>query len=85
MVCKAQSKLPQTALNMIRYHSFYPWHRERAYTYVENEGDKKALKDVLAFNPYDLYSKSDAKPDPVALRSYYEELIAKFFPEKIDW
>ena len=70
---------------MIRYHSFYPWHRERAYTYFENDADKQALKDVLAFNPYDLYSKSDSKPDPVALRPYYEGLIGKFFPEKIDW
>lgn len=70
---------------MIRYHSFYPWHRERAYTYLENEADKEALKDVLAFNPYDLYSKSDSLPDPVALRPYYEDLIAKFFPEKINW
>lgn len=85
MVMKKQSKLPQAALNMIRYHSFYPWHRERAYTYFESEEDKQALKDVLAFNPYDLYSKSDSKPDPVALRPYYEGLIAKFFPDKIDW
>lgn len=66
---------------MVRYHSFCPWHRERAYTYFESEADKQALKDVLAFNPYDLYSKSDSRPDPVALRPYYESLIAKFFPE----
>ncbi|AAW45179.1 hypothetical protein CNBI3630 [Cryptococcus deneoformans B-3501A] len=85
MVCKEQSSLPKAALHMIRYHSFYPWHRERAYTYLENEADKEALKDVLAFNPYDLYSKSDSLPDPVALRPYYEGLIAKFFPEKINW
>ncbi|KIR96128.1 inositol oxygenase [Cryptococcus deuterogattii 2001/935-1] len=85
MICKEQSSLPKAALNMIRYHSFYPWHRERAYTYLENEDDKEALKDVLAFNPYDLYSKSDSLPDPVALRPYYEGLIAKFFPEKINW
>lgn len=70
---------------MIRYHSFYPWHRERAYTYFESDADRQALKDVLAFNPYDLYSKSDSKSDPVALRAYYEGLIAKFFPEKINW
>ncbi|WVW83256.1 hypothetical protein I302_105275 [Kwoniella bestiolae CBS 10118] len=85
LICKQQSTLPKAALHMIRYHSFYPWHRERAYTYLENEDDKQALKDVLAFNPYDLYSKSDSLPDPVALRPYYEGLIAKFFPEKVNW
>lgn len=85
MVCKKQSSLPQAALNMIRYHSFYPWHREGAYQHLMNEDDKQALKDVLAFNPYDLYSKSDARPNPVELRPYYEGLIKKFFPEKINW
>lgn len=27
-VFKHQSSLPREALAMIRYHSFYPWHRE---------------------------------------------------------
>jgi len=85
MICKKQSSLPQAALNMIRYHSFYPWHRERAYTYFESEEDKQALKDVLAFNPYDLYSKSDSRPVVADLRPYYLGLIARYFPEKIDW
>ena len=70
---------------MIRYHSFYPWHREKAYTYFEDESDIQALKDVLAFNPYDLYSKSDSKPVVEDLKPYYLGLIGKFFPEKIDW
>jgi inositol oxygenase len=51
LVMKQQSSLPKAALNMIRFHSFYPWHRERAYTYFENEDDKQTLADVLAFNP----------------------------------
>jgi inositol oxygenase len=40
---------------------------------------------VLKFNEFDLYSKSDTKPDVDALRPYYEELIAEFFPAKIRW
>jgi inositol oxygenase len=40
---------------------------------------------VRAFNPYDLYSKSDAPADPARLRPYYEGLIAKFFPSEIDF
>lgn len=85
MVFKRQSSLPQAALNMIRFHSFYPWHRERAYKQFEAEADKQALRDVLAFNPYDLYSKSDAPPVKDELRPYYQGLINKYFPEKINW
>ena len=40
---------------------------------------------VKAFNPYDLYSKSDDPVDPVKLRPYYETLIAKYFPDVIEW
>ena len=47
---------------MIRYHSFYPWHSEGAYTQFMNEKDHKMLAAVKAFNPYDLYSKSDEIP-----------------------
>lgn len=57
---------------MIRYHSFYPWHREGAYHQFMNEEDEQALKDVLAFNPYDLYSKSDDPPKVEELKPYYE-------------
>ncbi|KZT04520.1 myo-inositol oxygenase [Laetiporus sulphureus 93-53] len=84
-VLKNQSSLPVDALYMIRYHSFYPWHREGAYSHLTNADDERALVAVKAFNPYDLYSKSDDPVDPVKLKPYYEELIAKFFPEVIEW
>ena len=70
---------------MIRYHSFYPWHREGAYAHLTNERDAQALAAVRAFNPYDLYSKSDEPVNPERLRPYYEGLIDKFFPREIDW
>ncbi|ETW77760.1 hypothetical protein HETIRDRAFT_325916 [Heterobasidion irregulare TC 32-1] len=84
-VLKDQSTLPEEGLAMIRYHSFYPWHREGAYAHLTNEKDEAYLKAVRAFNPYDLYSKSDGSVDAAALKPYYEGLIAKFFPEKLDW
>ncbi|KAI0918506.1 hypothetical protein AcV5_002483 [Taiwanofungus camphoratus] len=84
-VLKNQSSLPEDALYMIRYHSFYPWHREGAYAHLTNEADERALAAVRAFNPYDLYSKSDDLVDPAKLKPYYEGLIAKFFPEVIEW
>jgi inositol oxygenase len=77
--------LPAEALYMIRYHSFYPWHREGAYDHLCNARDRAMLKWVQAFNPYDLYTKSHAPPDVAKLRPFYEELIAEFFPAKLRW
>jgi inositol oxygenase len=62
LVLRDQSTLPREALAMIRFHSFYPWHKEGAYTHFMAEGDETLLKAVQAFNPYDLYSKSDDVP-----------------------
>ena len=77
--------LPQEGLSMIRYHSFYPWHKEGAYTYFMNGHDRAMLPWVQKFNPYDLYSKSDSRPKLEDLRPYYDELIREFFPAKISW
>ncbi|KGB76104.1 inositol oxygenase [Cryptococcus deuterogattii 99/473] len=84
-ICKNQSTLPQEALAMIRYHSFYPWHREGAYQHLMNEKDYDQLKAVKAFNPYDLYSKSDDPPKKAELKPYYQGLISKFFPDEVQW
>lgn len=77
--------LPTEALYMLRYHSFYPWHREGEYSHLTNAQDREMLQWVQAFNPYDLYTKSHQRPDVTALRPFYEELIAEYFPEKLDW
>lgn len=84
-VLKDQSTLPEEGLAMIRYHSFYPWHREGAYAHLTNEKDTKTLEAVRAFNPYDLYSKNDEPCNVEKLRPYYESLIAKYFPAEINW
>ena len=67
-ITKDQSTLPAEALAMIRYHSFYPWHSEGAYNEFMNEHDVKMLAAVRAFNPYDLYSKSDDVPSVEELK-----------------
>lgn len=77
--------LPEPAQYIIRYHSFYPEHREHAYGHLMNAHDHEMFEWVRKFNPYDLYSKGHAKPDPVKLRPFYEELIAEYFPAKIRW
>lgn len=82
-LAKGQTTLPPEGLAMIRYHSFYPWHSEGAYKYLMNEKDKEMLECVQAFNPYDLYSKTDIRCDIEKLKPYYLELIDEFFPNKI--
>ncbi|OCL08320.1 DUF706-domain-containing protein [Glonium stellatum] len=86
-IVKEQSTLPDEALAMIRYHSFYPWHKEGAYQWMMNEKDKRMLEAVRAFNPYDLYSKSDDVPKAEDLKDYYMELIDEYFgkDKKVRW
>src|SRR5215207_1263240 len=67
--------LPTEALDMIRYHSFYPAHREGEYDYLMTDQDREMFKWVRAFNPYDLYTKSHERPDVAKLRAFYEGLI----------
>lgn len=77
--------LPEEALYMIRYHSFYPAHKEGAYTHLMNDRDRKMFAWVRAFSQYDLYSKDAARPDVNELRPCYEKLIAEFFPPVLRW
>lgn len=72
--------LPEQGLYMLRYHSFYAWHREGAYDHLLDDHDREMLKWVQLFNPYDLYSKSPTPPDWKQLRPYYEDLVAKYLP-----
>lgn len=67
-IVKDQSTLPAEALAMIRYHSFYSWHTGGAYMEFMDEHDWKMLEAVRAFNPYDLYSKSDDVPSIEVLK-----------------
>jgi inositol oxygenase len=77
--------LPEPALYMLRYHSFYPAHRERAYDYLMNDHDREMFRWVKLFNKYDLYTKSDVRPDVEALRPFYEDLTAEFLSEELAW
>ena len=77
--------LPEEALYMIRYHSCYPIHKEGAYAHLLSDHDREMFAWVRAFNPYDLYSKGHVRPDVAALRPYYEELIAEYFPPTLNW
>jgi inositol oxygenase len=77
--------LPEPALYMIRYHSFYAWHREGAYDWLCDDHDREMLTHVKRFNPYDLYSKCPQPPDWQKLRPYYTDLIQKYLPAELSF
>ena len=79
----AKDYLPEPALYMIRYHSFYAQHRENAYDHLMDDHDREMFEWVKKFNPYDLYSKSPVLPVAEELKPYYEKLIAKYLPERV--
>lgn len=77
--------LPDAALYIIRYHSFYAAHKEGAYDYLMDDYDRSMMQWLQLFQKYDLYSKS---PEPVnvsELMPFYQELVAEFFPEELKW
>nr|XP_029150153.1 inositol oxygenase 4-like [Arachis hypogaea] len=86
MVAKENgTTLPSPGLFIIRYHSFYPFHKEGAYTHLMSEEDFENLKWLHIFNKYDLYSKSKVLVDVEKVKPYYQSLIDKYFPAKLKW
>ncbi|HTV82563.1 MAG TPA: inositol oxygenase family protein [Acidobacteriaceae bacterium] len=77
--------LQEEALYMLRFHSFYPWHRHGAYDHLCNDKDRAMLSWVHKFNQYDLYSKGHSKPSVAELKPYYDDLFAEFLPAEMDW
>jgi inositol oxygenase len=80
-----KDRLPEPALYMIRYHSFYAWHREGQYGHLLDKHDHEMLPWVQQFNQYDLYSKCPERPDWGRLRPYYAALIDKYLPGQLRW
>jgi inositol oxygenase len=80
-----RDRLPDPALAIIRYHSCYVVHRERAYDHLLAPGDEEKLAWVRHFNRFDLYSKSDRRPDWPRLRPWYEQLVAELLPGELWW
>ncbi len=63
-----------------------------------NARDREMFAWVRAFNPYDLYSKAESRPDVARLRPFYEsrpdvarlrpfyeDRIAGFLPPALSW
>ncbi|KAF2074942.1 hypothetical protein CYY_003775 [Polysphondylium violaceum] len=79
------STLPKQALYMIRFHSFYPWHRHDQYKNLTNQQDEEMLEWVRKFNKFDLYSKDPEPIDVEKIKPYYLSIIDKYFPKVLNW
>ena len=78
-----ECKLPEEALYVIRYHSFYPWHSHGAYDYLASNKDRELLPLLKAFQKCDLYSKVEEEIIVDELLPYYQSLIRKYFPQTL--
>lgn len=78
-------KISQKYLDIIRYHSFYPWHTGGDYYQFMNEKDKTTLKNVLDFNSFDLYSKEDPIEITGEVKEYYDKLLDEYFKGDLSW
>ena len=72
---KNNTKLPNEAIYLIRYHSFYAWHNPknssiRGYTNLASMYDWKMLPLLKAFQKADLYSKIEKNTIRIAFRLY---------------
>lgn len=82
--------IPSLGLDIIRYHSFYSWHKDGAYEHFMSESDYELRKWCHRFSKCDLYSKSIVLPSAeeieTKLRPYYQSLIDKYFPNRnLEW
>jgi len=82
--CKNET-IPDIGLDIIRYHSLYPWHHQNTYEYLENSKDKETKKWVKEFNHYDLYTKINNTSlcdfeELKQVKAYYQTIIDKYLP-----
>lgn len=73
-----ENQLPDEAMVMIRYHSFYPWHTGGSYKHLLGKGDDTYLELIKDFNKYDLYTKSQKVYELDEIRDYYQPIAEKY-------
>ena len=78
-------KISNKNMDIIRYHSFYPWHTSGEYKQFMNDKDHHTLKNVKEFNDFDLYSKEDDTKITDTIKCYYDNLIDEFFYGELNW
>ena len=78
-------KISNKNMDIIRYHSFYPWHTSGEYTQFMIDKDYLTLKNVKEFNNFDLYSKEDDTEITDEIKGYYNNLLDDFFHGELNW
>ena len=83
---KSNTKLPDEAIYIIQYHSFYAWHTPknniRGYDYLASELDWKCLPLLKLFQKADLYSKKDEIEQNFDY-DLFDKLINKYIPNYV--
>lgn len=81
--------IPREGLDMIRYHSAYPWHDKGAYKHLMAPEDEERIHWVQLFNKFDLYTKdadNDLREKTDELWLYYKGLLEKYgLNGKLKW
>jgi len=85
MLVHNKSTIPKEGLAMIRFHSCYPWHKHDEYQQFMTKEDEEMKEWVREFNQFDLYTKSEKRPNVKELWPYYQALIDKYCPGKLSW
>ena len=78
-LCESEHLLPDWAMYAVRFHSFYPWHTQRAYAKYADDYDRDTLKYVLMMNGIDLYTKHAEAVEESDKRAV-DNIIARFLP-----
>ena len=78
-------RLSKKNMDIIRYHSFYPWHTSGEYRHLMSEKDYDTLNHVLDFNEFDLYSKVDDTIITAETKLYYDNLLDEYFDGELSW
>jgi len=88
---KWNSFLPDYAIYIVKFHSFYPFHtppinKARGYTQYACDKDWYYLPLLKLFQSADLYSKKTDVPTVTkAMTAYYKELTDKYIPGNFWW
>lgn len=83
---RERHRLPLEYADIVRFHSFYPWHTHGAYHHFMTKADRNTLRAVRDFNRFDLYSKEDTDFEVTPeVRARYDRLLRHYFPEPLRW
>ena len=82
---KGKHQISKECMDIIRFHSFYPWHTSGEYRQFMNDEDSITLFNVNQFNQFDLYSKEDSSEISDEIKDYYDDLLREYFPNVLQW